>query len=65
MVQEKVYFNNISYLELYQPLYLMESNYLCQFDRSHHEEEFCEIIVNLKYWFRRKCSFNIYLYLEL
>ena len=28
---------------------------LCNFGRRHHEEQFCEIILILYRWFRRKC----------
>ena len=37
---------------------------LCNFGRSHHEEHFCEIILNLNQWFRRKSLKDIS-YLEL
>ena len=46
MVQEELQFN-ISYLELWQPLCYVERNHLCNFGRRHHEEQFCEIILNL------------------
>ena len=46
---------NISYLELWQSLCSAEQKYLCNFGRVHHEEQFCEIILNLDQWFRRKC----------
>ena len=26
---------------------------MCNFGREHHEEQFCEIILNLDHWFRR------------
>ena len=39
-------------------LCLAESNHLCNFRRRHHEEQFCEIILNLDQWFRRKLSCN-------
>ena len=43
---------DISYLELWQPLCSMEWNHLRNFSRRHHEEQFCEIILNLDQWFR-------------
>ena len=52
------------YLELLRPLYLAKRDHLCNFCRSHHEEQFCEIILNLKRWFRR-CRFKDNPYLEL
>ena len=42
-------FKNISDLELWRPLYLAEQNCLCNFGRSHHEEQFREIILNLNH----------------
>ena len=30
-------------------------NILINFDRRHHEEYFCEIILNLDQWFKRCC----------
>ena len=47
-------FKDISYLELWQPV-----EPFVQF----HEEQFCEIILNLDQWFRRKCRFISYLQL--
>ena len=40
-------FKDISYLELWQPLSSAERNHLCNYGRLHHEEQFCEIILNL------------------
>ena len=101
-------FNDISYLELWQPFCSVEQNHLCNwwgreswllcliclpgvswwfsgsssrchglsavcdcgiswsysltiFGRRHHEEQFCEIILNLGQWFRRRCHLNIFL----
>ena len=44
-------FKNISYLELWQPFCSAEQNY---FGRGCYEEQFCEIVLNLGQWFRRK-----------
>ena len=52
LVQE-MSFKDISYPELWPPLCLAERNHLCTFVRGHHEEYFCEIILNLDQWFRR------------
>ena len=41
-----------------------QANRLCNFGRSHHEEQFCEIILNLNQLFRR-CLFKDYSYLKL
>ena len=48
-------FKDISYLELWQPFFSAERNHLCNFGRGHYEEQFCEIILNLGKWFRRRC----------
>ena len=34
---------------------------LVQFSRRYHEEQFCEIILNLDQWFRRKCILKVFL----
>ena len=34
---------------------------LCNFGRGHYEEHFCEIILNLDQWFRRRCHLKIFL----
>ena len=52
---------DISYLELWQPLRSVEWNHLCNFDRMHHNEQFCEIILNLDQWFRKRFRFKIFL----
>ena len=49
MVQEEMSFKDISFLELWQPLFLAEHNHLSNFDRGYHEEQFCKIILNLVY----------------
>ena len=38
---------------------------MCQFGRGYHEEQFCEIILNLDKWFRRRCRLKEISYLEL
>ena len=45
---------DISYLELWQPFCSVERNHLCNFGRGYHEEQFCEIILNLDQCFRRR-----------
>ena len=32
-----------------------------QFGRRYHEEQFCEIILNLDQWFRMKCCLKVFL----
>ena len=49
MVQEEISLKDISYLKLWNP------------GRRHHEEQFCEIILNKDHWFRRRCPFKIFL----
>ena len=48
-------FKGISYLELWHPFISAECNHLCNFGRGFYEEQFCEIILNLGQWFRRRC----------
>ena len=45
--KEEMQFKDISYLELWQPLCSLDRNHLCKFGRVHHEEQFCDIILNL------------------
>ena len=33
---------------------------MCNFGRMQHEEKFCESILNLDQWFRRKCRLKIF-----
>ena len=39
----------------------MEWNHLLTFGRKQHEQQFCEIILNLGQWFRRKSSLKVFL----
>ena len=61
MVQKQMSFKDISYLELWQPLCSADQNHLCNFGRRYYEEQFCEIILNLDQWFRRKCHLKVFL----
>ena len=36
-------------------------NHLWNFGRRHHEDQFCEIILNLNQWFKRKCCLKVFL----
>ena len=54
MVQEEMSLKDISYLELWQPICSVEWNHLCNLDRGYYEEQFCEIILNLDQWFRKR-----------
>ena len=54
-------FKDISYLELWRPFCSVEQNHLCNFDRRHQEEQFCEIILNLDQGFKRRCYLKIFL----
>ena len=40
---------------------LAEQNHLFNFSRGHYEEQFCEIILNLGQWFRRRCRLKDFL----
>ena len=61
MVQNEILFKDMSYLEFWRPPCLVEQNRLCNFGRRHHEEHFCEMILNLEHWFRRRCRLKIIL----
>ena len=60
MVQE-VLFKDISYLLIWWPFYLGEQNHLCNSGIGHFERHFCEIILNLDLWFKRKCCLKLFL----
>ena len=53
-------FKDISYLELTRP-FVQWSNHLCNVGRGYYEEQFCEIILNLDQWFRRRCLLKDFL----
>ena len=61
MVQEEKLFKDISYLELWQIFCSVEWNHLCNFGRGDHKEQFCEIILNLNQWLRRRHVFKRFL----
>ena len=50
---------DISYLELCQPFCSTEQNHLCNFGRGCLKGQFCEIILNLDLWDRRRCHLKI------
>ena len=54
-------FNQISYLELWWPLCSVEQNHLWDFGIRHHEEHFCEIILNLDEWLRKDVVLRYFL----
>ena len=54
-------FKDITYLELWRPFCSAEQNHLFNIGRGYHEEQFCEIIMNLDQWFRRRCLLKIFL----
>ena len=54
-------FEDISYLEPWHPFCSEERNHLCNFGRGCQEEQFCEIILNLDQWFRRRCLLKTFL----
>ena len=64
LVQEEMSFQDISYLELWQPLCSVYWNHLCNIGGRHHEEQSCEIILNLDRWFRKKNHLKVYLTLS-
>ena len=54
-------FKDISYQELWQPFCSVEGNHLFEIGRGYYEEQFCDIILNLDQWLRRKCCLKIFL----
>ena len=61
VIQEKMSFKDISYVELWQSLCSVDWNHLCNIGRRHHEEQYCEIILKFDPWFRRKCRLKVFL----
>ena len=61
MVQKKMSFKDISYLQLWWPICLTEWNHLCKCGRGHYEGPLNEINSNLDKWFKRKFYFKIFL----
>ena len=57
-------FKDIPYLQLWEPLCLVEQNNLCNFGGGHYGEHFCKIILNMEQWFRR-CHLKGISYLQL
>ena len=55
VIKEEMSFKDIFHLEILRPFYSEEWNHLCIFGRGYYEELFCEIILNLEQWFRRRC----------
>ena len=58
-------FKGISYLELWQPFCSSEHNQLCKFGRGFYEVQFCEIILILGQWFRRRFRLKDFLSVAL
>ena len=54
-------FKVISYLELWQPFYSAERDHLCNIGRGYYMERFCENILRLGKWLRRKCRLKDFL----
>ena len=42
-------------------LLFSEAEPFVQFDRRHHEKQFCEILSNLDQWYKRRCCLKIFL----
>ena len=47
--------------ELRQPFCSAERSQLCNFSRGRHEDKFCDIVLNLDQWFRRRCNLKTFL----
>ena len=61
MIQKEMLLKDISYLELWQHFCSAECYHLCKFGRGYYGEQFCEIILNLEQWFRRRCRLKDFL----
>ena len=61
VVQEEMLFKDTSYLEVWPPFCSAKQNRFCYFERGYHEEQFCEIILYLDQWFRRRCCLKDFL----
>ena len=48
-------FKAISYLEVWQPFCSAEHNHMYNVGRRYQNKQFCEIILTLGQWFRRRC----------
>ena len=60
--QEEMLFKGISDLELWQPFCSAERNNLYNFGRGCYQEQFCEIILNLGQWLKRRCCLKDYIW---
>ena len=60
-VFQEMSFKDIYCLELWKPLSSVDWDNLCIIGRWHHEEQSCEIILNLDQWFRKKCRLKVFL----
>ena len=54
-------FKDISYLTLWWPLFFSRVANVCNYGRRHNVEQFCEIILNLNKWFRRRYDLKTFL----
>ena len=54
-------FRDITYLKLWRPFCSAEWNHLCNSGRGYQEKQFCEIVLNLDQWLRRRCRLKIFL----
>ena len=61
VIQQKMSFYYISYLELELPSCSVEQNHLCNFRRGHHGANSCEVIWHLDKWYSRRCLFITFL----
>ena len=48
-------------IPLAAPLFSGPEPFVCNIGRSYHEEQFCEIILNMNKWFRRNCRLKVFL----
>ena len=60
VVQEEIPFKGISDMQLWQLFCSAERNHLCNYGRGYYKKHFCEIILNLGQWFRRRCRLKVF-----
>ena len=56
-------FEDIFYFSSGSHMFLAEQNGLYNFGRRRYKEHFCELILNLGQWLRKKCRLKIFLLL--
>ena len=61
VVQEERSFKDIPYLKILQSFCSVLPNHLCNYGSGPYAEHFCEKVLNLEQWFKRKCCLKTFL----